>query len=144
MMLAWDAFEKDPRTYGRSENGRESGIATMGVNVFTGDEKKSRAGSVRCVKFPCMNRDSDCVSAAVGAEITCGLVCTPFFLHAISRAASRLDTSHGPFDGHRSVSDQGEGSRRRGAWGEPKPRPRSSFTPSGYVRRKIPRAKYSQ
>lgn len=79
MMLAWDAFEKDPRTYGRSENGRESGITTMGVNVFTGDEKKSRACSVRCMKFPCMNRDSDCVSAAVGAEITCGLSVPRFF-----------------------------------------------------------------
>lgn len=53
MMLAWDAFEKDPVTYGRSENGRESRITTMGVDVFTGDGKKitSRYCEVREVSM---------------------------------------------------------------------------------------------
>lgn len=79
MMLAWDAFEKDRGTHGRSENGQESGcLTTMGVNVFTGDGKKSRGGSVRCVKFRCMNRDSRLRVRGRRCGDCLQLGCTPF------------------------------------------------------------------
>lgn len=119
-MLAWDAFEKDRGTHGRSENGQESGcITTMGVNVFTGDGTKSRAGSV---------------TAAVGAEIACSLFAPP-----LSQAASRLDTSQEPFDGHRPVSDEDESPKVRGLGRASlyKACPCPLLIPGGFALRKI-------
>lgn len=76
----------------------------------------------------------DSVSAAVGAEIACSLFAPP-----LSRAASRLDTSQEPFDGHRPVSDEDESPKVRGLGRASlyKACPCPLLIPGGFALRKI-------